>query len=274
MKLAQVLSSINQVEKSKFISCLDKLCSSAIPNDKKLANSLNKLEGQIKDASGSEITALFELVSTYYKEFIKDKIAMSGAQISLLLNILTRDGNCVARLSWIETLYNQEWSELKKTSKELKNEIAANVDSDDFNRGSLLGIYQDCLTIAFKNDEKINREAKITDDERSILNVLADRLNISMDEASAIEHIINPVPQSNVLDALTSLREIGVVFINKKRSEVLIADEVVAILNEIQGKELADKHTLRILRSLSDAELSNVLKHYGKKAAFFKIVVA
>lgn len=265
MKLNQVLSSINQVEKSKFISCLDKLCSGAMHDDKQLAKSVSKIDGQIKNASGSEITALFSLVSSYFKKEIQEQIAMSGAQIGLLINILTRDGNSIARTSWIETLYNKEWSNLKKSSKELQVEIDTSENSDDFDRGTQLSIYQDCLKVAFLNDEKINREAKITDDERSILNVLADRLNISMDEASVIEHIIDPVPQKNALDGLNALREMGVLFINRKRSEVFVADEVVAILNELQGKELADKHTLRILRSLSDAELSNILKHYGKK---------
>ena len=265
MKLNQVLSSINQVEKSKFISCLDKLCSGAMHDDKQLAKSVSKIDGQIKNASGSEITALFSLVSSYFKKEIQEQIAMSGAQIGLLINILTRDGNSIARTSWIESLYNKEWSNLKKSSKELQVEIDSSDNLDDFDRGTQLSIYKDCLEVAFLNDEKINREAKITDDERSILNVLADRLNISMDEASAIEHIIDPVPQNNALDGLNVLREMGVLFINRKRSEVFVADEVVAILNELQGKELADKHTLRILRSLSDAELSNILKHYGKK---------
>lgn len=265
MKLNQVLSSINQVEKSKFISCLDKLCSGAISDDKQLASSVSKIDGQIKNASGIEITALFSLVSSYFKNEIEDQIAMSGPQIGLLINILTRDGNSIARTSWIETLYNKEWNDLKKSSKELQEEINSSETSDNFSRGTLLSIYQDCLKVAFFNDEKINREAKITDDERSILNILADRLSISMDEASAIEHIIDPVPQNNALDGLNTLREMGILFINRKRSEVFIADEVVTILNEIQGKELADKHTLRILRLLSDAELSNILKHYGKK---------
>jgi len=265
MKLNQVLSSINQVEKSKFISCLDKLCSGAISDDKQLASSVSKIDGQIKNASGIEITALFSLVSSYFKNEIEEQIAMSGPQIGLLINILTRDGNSIARTSWIETLYNKEWNDLKKSSKELQEEINSSEKVDDFSRGTLLSIYQDCLKVAFLNDEKINREAKITDDERSILNILADRLSISMDEASAIEHIIDPVPQNNALDGLNTLREMGILFINRKRSEVFIADEVVTILNEIQGKELADKHTLRILRLLSDAELSNILKHYGKK---------
>jgi len=265
MKLSQVLSSINQVEKSKFISCLDRLCSAAIHTDKQLANSVQKLDGQIKNASGSEITALFSLVSSHFKVALKEQIAMSGPEISLLLNILTRDGNSVARLSWIESLYEKEWSELRNTSKTLQSEIIASKDAEGFERGTLLGIYHDCVHEAFFNDEKINREAKITDDERSILNVLADRLNISMDETSAIENLINPVPKNNVIEALNSLREMGVVFINRKRSEVLIANEIIDILNCLQGKELADKHTLRVLRSLTDAELSNILKHYGKK---------
>jgi len=265
MKLNQVLSSINQVEKSKFISCLDKLCSGAIHNDKQLAKSVSKIDGQIKNASGSEITSLFLLVSSYFKNEIQEQIAMSGAQIALLINIITRDGNSITRTSWVETLYNREWHELVKSSKELQAEIDLSESSEGFSRGTQLSIYKDCLKVAFFNDEKNNREAKITDDERSILNTLADRLNISMGEAAAIEHIVDPVPQNNALDGLNVLREMGVLFINRKRSEVFVADEVVAILNEIQGKELADKHTLRVLRSLSDAELSNILKHYGKK---------
>ncbi|QDF74272.1 MULTISPECIES: hypothetical protein [Shewanella] len=265
MKLSQVLSSINQVEKSKFISCLDKLCTSALPNDKQLAKSVGKIDGQIKNASGSEITSLFALVSSIYKEFIQEQIAMSDAQIGLLVNILTRDGNCIARISWIEHLYNKEWKKLNDSSLEIKDLIERDKDSEDMCWGRQLAIYHDCFSVAFLNDEKINREARITDDERSILNTLADRLGISMDEASAIEHLINPIPQNNVLDGLNSLREMGVLFINRKRAEVLVADEVVAILNELQGKELANKHTLRILRSLSDPELSNVFKYYNKK---------
>jgi len=106
MKLNQVLSSIylsiHQVEKSKFISCLDKLCSGGMHDDKQLAKPVSKVDGQIKNASGSEVTALFSLVSSYLKKEIQEQIAMSGVQIGLLINILTRDGNSIARTSWIE----------------------------------------------------------------------------------------------------------------------------------------------------------------------------
>ncbi|GGD70021.1 hypothetical protein [Lacimicrobium alkaliphilum] len=265
MKLSQVLSSINQIEKSEFISCLDKLCTTAAETDKVLAKSIERIDGQIKNASGSEITQLFNAVSQHFKASVKEQLAMADAQIALLINILSRDGNSIARTSWIETLYTKEWNALSALAKELLQEIKNAEETEPFSRANRLRIYRDCLDTAYFNDEKANREAKITDDERSILNVLADRLEISIDEAAAIEHLSNPIPKTKVIDGLNTLREMGVLFINRKRSEVLVADEVVNILNDIQHKELSDKHVLRILRTLSDAELSNILKRYGKK---------
>ncbi|MFC1750808.1 hypothetical protein ACFL2V_18610 [Pseudomonadota bacterium] len=56
------------------------------------------------------------------------------------------------------------------------------------------------------------------------------------------------------------------IFINKNRAEVFVADEVVSIFHEIQNRELPDKFVLRILRSLSDAELSHVLRRHDQKS--------
>ena len=66
-------------------------------------------------------------------------------------------------------------------------------------------------------------------------------------------------------DALNELREIGLVFISRKLQTVYVPDEIVSLLHRLQGKDLADKHLLRILRTLSDAELSNILKNHRKK---------
>ena len=59
MKLNQVLSSVNQVEKSKFITCLDKLCIDVGKNNTSISKSIENIDGQIKNASGSEVTQLF-----------------------------------------------------------------------------------------------------------------------------------------------------------------------------------------------------------------------
>jgi hypothetical protein len=266
MKLNHILSVLNQIEKSKFITCLDKLCSSAATNDEVISKALNKVNRQIKDASGSEITQLFNAVSAQYQYSIREKLALCDASMALLVNILTRDGNGIARISWIEQLYAREWETLDTLARQIQVDIESNL-AEDYGHAHRLKIFRDCLNIAYKNDEKINRQANITDDERSILNTLAHHLKISHDELVAIEHLSEPIKagKQTVDNCLQELRDMGVIFINRKSSEVFIPDEVVAVLNQIQGKELADKHLLRILRVLSDAELSNILKSYGKR---------
>jgi len=265
MKLNQVLSSVNQVEKSKFITCLDKLCFDAAKSNETLSQSIENIDGQIKNASGSEVTQLFFAVKDFFKDAVKEQILMNSAQISLLVNILSRDGNCVARISWIESLYVKEWAELESLSKELNTEITAYNEGDLTDRAKSLNIYHACMTEAFVNDRRSNRESKVTDDERGILNVLSHHLGLTTDECAAIEHLVDAIPKDGVLDALNVLRDMGIVFISKKRQEVFIPDEIVSLLNDIQGKDLADKHRLRLLRTFSDAELSNVLKAHGRK---------
>ena len=266
MKLSHVLSTLNQIEKSKFITCLDKLCSSAASSDEVISQALSKVNRQIKDASGSEITHLFNSVAIQYQDSIREKLALSDASMALLINILTRDGNGIARISWVEQLYNREWEALDALARQIQQDLDSNL-TEDYGHAHRLKIFRDCLNVAYTNDERINRQANITDDERSILNTLAHHLKISHDEVVAIEHLSEPIKagKQTVENCLQELRDMGVIFVNRKTSEVLIPDEVVTVLNQIQGKELADKHLLRILRVLSDAELSNILKSYGKR---------
>jgi hypothetical protein len=266
MKLTSILSTVNQVEKSKFINFLDRICSEAITHDKELAKRVNNLDGQIKNASSGEITQLFSLVLSYFEKAVKEQLAMNGAQATLLVNILSRDGNSIARESWIETLYSKEWKLISSRAQELQQIIQlAKFDDDVFDQARRLDIYYSCLKEAYLNDERINREAKISDDERGILNLLAKKLDITSDDKAAIEHLVDAIPKSGVQDSLNVLREIGLLFISRKNQVVYVADEIVSMLNKIQGKELADKHLLRILRTFSDAELSNILKNHGKR---------
>lgn len=264
MKLSSILSTVNQVEKSKFINGLDRICSEAIKSDKQLANRINQIDGQIKNATSNDIIQLFESVQPHFAQSIRDQLAMQGARATLLTNILSRDGNCIARINWVESLYAKEWNLIDERAKALDLEISKDESEETFSDLKRMKIYRACLDEAFTNDEKLNREAKITDDERGILNVLAKQLDISADDQAAIEHLSDPIPKDGVADAINSLREIGLVFVSKKRHTVYVADEVVAILNRIQGKQLAEKHTLRILRTFSDAELSTILKNHRK----------
>lgn len=262
MKLNQVLTQINLIERSKFINCLDQI----LKDNKNSEVELSNHDGHLRQASESQIISLFTTVSYHYREMIRDRISFLGSQANLLLNILTRDGNCVARIQWIEALYEKENSRLAELSLQIEREIKESVDTTGYERATRLAIYYDCFETAYRNDERLNREAKITDDERTILNVLATRLNLSSDEVFAIENLVEPLPKGAVEATLELLRESGILFISKKNQEVLVADEVIDILHEIQNKELSDKYVLRILRSLSDAELSNAVRCHGQKS--------
>ncbi|RJG42796.1 hypothetical protein [Motilimonas pumila] len=263
MKLNQVLSHTNQVERSKFVNCIDKLCQD-LKGNPDLAKQLKKIDGQLKAASGNEITQLFTLIQPLFKQHLKEQLAIGGPQASLLVNILVRDGNCIATIPWIENLYAKEYKEINELSLGLIEDIRQN-ESSDFERLNRLEIYLECMTTAFNNDLKANRTAKISDDERSILNVLAERLSLSREEIYALEHSVDPIPELGLESALEYLRENGIILINRRRSEVMIADEVIEVLHDVLGKELHDKYVLRILRSFSDADLSNILKNHGYK---------
>ncbi len=265
MKLSNILSSINQIEKSKFVNFLDRICSEASENDKELAKKFKNIDGQIKDASNSEVTQLFRLAVPVLTKEVKRLLALSGAQADLLVNILSRDGNCVAQISWIERLYAKEWKAINEHSKKIKELIDIGSEPGVFDENRRLGIYYSCLKEAFHNDEKLNRQARISDEERGILNVLAHQLDVTAEDRIAIEHLIVPIEKSGVQDCLNQLREIGLLFVRKKEQTVYVPDEIVAILHRIQNKDIADKHLLRILRTLSDAELSNILKSHDKR---------
>lgn len=263
MNLSQVLGQLNQLEKSKFVNALDRVCQVVAGQDKKLASKIEKIDGQLKSATSNEINELFIAVKDHYLEDLRDNIAMGGAEITLLIKILSRDGNSVARISWIESLYQKEYARLNKLAKDLKAEIKQLEDESDFERGKRLRVYLKCFEAAYRNDLRFNREAKVTQDERLILNCLAEELSLTHEEVAALEHIVCPATESGMEELITTMRDFGVMFISKRQSKIFVPDEIVKMLNKIQGKELSDKHQIRILRSLSDAELSNICKAHG-----------
>lgn len=120
MKLSNVLSTVNQIEKSKFINFLDRICTEASSHNKQVAKQFKNIDGQIKNAPSGEVTQLFRLAQPLFQKEVKSQLALSGAQAALLVNILSRDGNFVARVSWIEQLYEKEWKQIDAQAKSLK----------------------------------------------------------------------------------------------------------------------------------------------------------
>ncbi|ACD31370.1 conserved hypothetical protein [Francisella tularensis subsp. mediasiatica FSC147] len=255
MKLENVLSNLNQVEKNKFINVIDNLTQE---------NNISKQYNQIKQATNNKIVALFKESKPYFHRFLLERLSYINPSISILTDILSRDGNSVARVSWIETLYYKDLERLQQKAKELS---IIERDSDSFSEyEEKMHIYYSCLSEAYNNDIRNNQEPKINDDERSILNVLSSKLNINNDDKVVIEYMIRPCDkQHSILDYLNELRSLGIIFIKNKEQTIYIADETVEILNEIKGKAISDKYLIRVLRSLTDVELSNILKSQNQK---------
>ena len=78
MKLNQLLSQLNQVEKTKFINCIDSIRADVVTKNSKVAKTLANIDGQLKSASGSEITLLFNAVKVEFRDFLREKLALSG----------------------------------------------------------------------------------------------------------------------------------------------------------------------------------------------------
>ncbi len=254
MKLEGILSNLNQVEKTKFINVIDNFIQE---------NNISKPYSQIKQASNKEIVNLFVQALPYFRKYLVEKLSYINPSVSLLTDILSRDGNSVARISWIETLYLKEKERLEGKVKQLT--LIEN-DSDSFTEyEKRMSIYYACLNEAYNNDIRNNQEPKISSDERSILNVLSNKLEITHEDRVTIEYMIKPCAQRAISDELNELRNLGVLFIKNKEQTVYIPDEIVEILNEIKGKIISDKYLIRMLRCLTDAELSNVLKYHNQR---------
>jgi len=266
MNLYKVLDRTNTRDKMKFIKCLEEVCVLAEKNDVDIQRQFAKLDNEnMREASRKSIVERFNIVSNYYKEFIKDNISVSGGQLKLLTSLLARDGNCYAKKSWIEQIYKNDFNDLNKLSKKIKKSLE-NIDEDEgYTQNYRLYIYKECYKEAYENDERINREKKVTEDEKLVLNKLAELLNLTGKETSAIENIVKPVKKGNIDSALKKLKDFGILFFVEKGNSILVADEIIALLNEIDNKTLSDKLVRRVLRSLQDVELSNVLKRHDQK---------
>ena len=89
------------------------------------------------------------------------------------------------RQDWFTKLYENELKKINKKIKELQSEIENPKSELTENRKRDYQIYKACINTAFSNDIKNNRDAKITDDELSIVITLAQKLELSQEEVKA-----------------------------------------------------------------------------------------
>jgi len=59
------------------------------------------------------------------------------------------------------------------------------------------------------------------------------------------------------------LKNLGIVFYSKKNSTVFVADEMVRLLRQIRGKEVADKYFRRVVKLLQESQINLICKRYN-----------
>lgn len=263
MKLEKVLEKLNSLEKGQFLKIINNL-SSTEKNSPKLEAILSQADSNLKNADALQVTQAFEVLSDRYVDFIMDDYSKVASQLDILLNIITRDGNCIMRLDWFAKLYDDEIKKQKKAIEAFKTDVNAEKPSMDASRVRDYKVFASCLKTAYFNDEESNFSPKITPDEQSILDTLAKSLELSLDERTMIKYSVLGIKKANsVDDVVAELKEKGLVFLSKKNNIIYVADEIVSLARRIRGRDVADKYFRRVLLQLKEPQINMICRKHG-----------
>ncbi|SKC53098.1 hypothetical protein SAMN06298214_1197 [Bacteroidales bacterium WCE2004] len=263
MKLEKILERLNSLEKGQFLKIINNL-SSAEKNNPQLDAILSRADSNLKNADAVQVTQAFNALANRYLEFIMEDYSKVASQLDILLNIITRDGNCIMRLDWFAKLYDDEIKKQKKAIEAFKADVNAEKPTMEESRVRDYKIFAACLKTAYFNDVASNFSPKITPDEQSILDELAKALELSLDERTMIKYAVLGIKKaSNIDDVVSELKEKGLIFLSKKNNVIYVADEVVSLARKIRGREVADKYFRRVLLQLKEPQVNMICRKHG-----------
>lgn len=262
MKLEKVLDKLNSLEKGAFIKIINSLLSTC-RTSKEIEEILAEKDGNLKNADSVQLSQIFNLVSDKYAKYIRDEYTKSTSQLDILLELITRDGNCIMRTEWFAKLYEDQIKKQKNAVKHFKEELESDKPTSGEERVKDYKIFKACLNVAYHNDERQNFDPKISMDEQSILDTLASQLNLSQDEVSMIKYSVLGITRVGIDDVIAELKDKGIVFLSRKTNTLYIADEMVSLLRRIIGKEVADKFYRRTLLQLKDTQINQICRRHG-----------
>ncbi len=248
MKLEKILDNVNSLEKNSFLKIVDNIKSSNPKNSKELDKILSDSSDNLRTVDSINIAKVFDLIKDEFAETIKAEFVNTTSQLDILIDILIKDGNNIIKQHWLYKLYEIELTKIKKRTKELKSQLESDKSDIHDNRKRDYQIYKACVETAYYNDHENNRDAKITDDELSILLTLTNQLELSQEEVKLINYLIIPPVKSDIENVTTFLKNIGVIFYSKKNNLIYVADEMVRVLRKFRKKEIADKYYRRVLK--------------------------
>jgi hypothetical protein len=263
MKLEKLLDNLGSLEKNSFIKIIDNIISKGPKNAKSIEKILSTSDKGLKSADSQNIAKIFSLVETEFAETINAEFVDTSSQLDILIDIIIRDGNCIMKQDWFSRLYENEIKNLKKKINALKIALENEKSEIAPERKRDYKIYNACINTAHQNDIKNNREAKITDDELSILLTLSQELELSQEEVKLINYMVVPINKVDIDTVINNLKNIGVIFYSKKNSTAYIADEMVRILRKTRKKEIADKYLRRILKLFKESQINHICRKHN-----------
>lgn len=263
MKLERILERLNSLEKGQFLKIINNLSSEEKSNPK-LEAILSQADSNLKNADAIQVVQAFDALSDRYVSFIMEDYSKVSSQLDILLNIITRDGNCIMRLDWFAKLYEEEVKKQKKAIEAFKEDVNADKPSMDSSRVRDYKTFAACLKTAYFNDEASNFSPKITHDEQSILNTLAKSLELSLDERTMIKYSVLGIKKvNNIEDVVAELKDKGLIFLSKKNNVIYVADEVVVLARKLRGREVADKYYRRVLLQMKEPMINMICRKHG-----------
>lgn len=263
MKLEKVLDNLNSFEKNPFLKIIDGILSNNPKNAREVDRILSDSNRDLKSVDSINVTKVFALVEDEFVDYVKTEFANASSQLDILIDIISRDGNCIMKHDWFARLYESELKALQRKVRDFDKSLKSEVSELEENRKRDYLIYHACLTTAYHNDEINNQDKKVTSDEQSILTTLAQKLALSQEEVKLINYLILPVERKEIDDIINELKAIGVIFYSKKTSTIYVADEVVRVLRKVRGKEVADKYLRRVLKLMREPQVNLICKKHG-----------
>lgn len=263
MKLEKILDNVNSLEKNSFLKIIDNIKSSNPKNSRQIDSILSDGSFDLKSVDSINIAKVFNLIKSEFAETVNAEFLNTTSQLDVLIDIIIKDGNCLLKRDWFAKLYEKELASIARRTKELKDQLEADKSEIDDCRLRDYKIYKACVETAYMNDSKNNRDAKITDDELSILLTLTEELGLSQEEVKLINYLVIPPQKSEIDTIINFLKSIGVIFYSKKNNLVYVADEVVRVLRQIRGKEIADKYFRRVLKSFKEPQINLICRRHN-----------
>ena len=263
MKLEKILDKLGSLEKNSFIKIIDNLISKNPKNHKEIDLILSSTDKVLKTVDSQNIAKIFKLVKTEFLDYIKTEFEDTSSQLDILIDIIIRDGRCIMSQVHLSKLYDIEIKNLKSSIKILNSDLENEKSEMTVERKRDYKIYKSCLFTAYNNDSLNNREARISSDELSILLTLSKELDLSQEEVKLINYSILPIKNIQITEVINNLKNFGVVFYSKKDSTIFVADEMVSLLRELRGKEIADKYFRRVLTLLREPIVNQIAKKHS-----------